>query len=321
MGNNGIRKEILDIIRKGEGDFLITSHVNPDGDAIGSMGAMFYLLKSMGKRAYLYNESGIPQRFEWLDFAPLVDKEVFHKSYFCVIYLDCGDKERAGDRLKDIETEVVINIDHHPTNTLFGDKNWVDPSLSSVGEMVAYFVRDLGLRLKGPLAEAIYTAIVSDTGGFTFSNTSARTLDVVADILREGFDLDSFNRNYQRCWSLNRVHLHGRAMQGAEVRCNGEVGIIAVPASLMEETHTTPQDCEGIINYVRQIKGVKIAIMLREEGEGRVKFSLRSWGEVDVSRIAVKLGGGGHKNASGGTLSCSLHRSLDIILQEVKGYL
>ncbi len=321
MQGKRIRREILALLQEGEGDFLITSHINPDGDALGSMGAMLYLLEALGKDAYLYNESGVPRRFEWLAFAPRVEKEFPDKKWFCGIFLDCGDRERAGEKIKDIECEVIINIDHHPTNTFFGDKNWVDPSLSSVGEMVAYLIKDAGLRLKGPLAEAIYTAIVSDTGGFTFSNTSANTLGVVAEILGEGFELDVFNRKYQRCWSLNRVHLHGKAMERAELRCGGMIGVITIPGSLMEQTSTTSEDCEGIINYVRQIRGVKVALVVREEENGKVKFSLRSWGEVDVSKIAVGLGGGGHKNAAGGSIYCSLEKAVNVIVEEVKGYL
>jgi len=311
-----IVRELIEVFERGR-SFIVTSHVNPDGDAVGSMGALYYVLTSLGKEVLLYNKTGVPSRFEWLPFAPLVRTSLEGGEYSGIIFLDCGDRERVGGGLEGVDSPLIINIDHHPTNTFFGDINWVDPSMSSVGEMVAHLARACEIAMRGEIAEAIYTAIISDTGGFTFSNTSAATLSIVSQILEQGFDLDEFNRKYQRSWSLNRVHLHGLAMQRAHLVYEGQVGVITIPYALLERTATTSEDCEGIINYVRQIKGVKVAVVLREE-QGGIKFSLRSWGEVDVSKIASSLGGGGHKNAAGGVLSLSLEEATSYLLDVVK---
>ncbi len=281
--------------------FLITSHINPDGDAVGSMGAMYYILKELNKEVFLYNISGIPERFSYLKFFKHVSMSLDRDDYDCVIFLDCGDASRAGGEINNVKKNIIINIDHHPTNDYFGDINWVDINMSSVGEMVSYIAEEIGLELKGDIAQAIYTAIVSDTGSFTFSNTRVSTLETVTKILENGFDLDEFNRNYQRYWSINKVHLHGKAMQRARLLYGGKLAMISIPRDLLSETGASVEDCEGIINYIRQIKGVKVAAVLRED-QDKVKVSLRSWGEVDVSKVAVELGGGGHKNAAGGSI-------------------
>jgi phosphoesterase RecJ-like protein len=312
-------KEIIHIFRENH-SFLITSHVNPDGDAIGSMGGVYYLLKQFGKEVDLYNVSGVPDRFSYLSFSKYISTFLNKNEYDCIIFLDCGDISRAGEEIKKIKKQITINIDHHPTNDFFADINWVNPNMSSVGEMVAYLLEETKIELKGKIAESIYTAIVSDTGSFTFSNTKPTTLKVVMKILENGFDLDDFNRKYQRYWTINKVHFHGMAMQRAKLLFEGKVAIISIPMDLMKKTGCTTEDCEGVINYIRQIRGVKVAAILREDDD-KIKVSLRSWGEVDVSQIALELNGGGHKNAAGGSIFLPLEQAEDLFLNCIEKYI
>jgi len=314
-----IKKKIIDVIVKNN-TFLVTSHMNPDGDAVGSMGGMFYLLKTLGKDVHLYNTSEIPDRFSYLDIKDYVVHKLLRNEYDCIIFLDCGDKYRAGKEIDRLQVKVSINIDHHPTNDNFADINWVDATMSSVGEMIFYLIKEARVELTYDISECLYTAIVSDTGSFTFSNTRPSTLKVVMEILENGFDLDDFNRKYQRYWTLNKVHLHGLAMQNAKLYFDGKLALTKISRELFEKTNTTSEEAEGIINYLRQIKGVKVAAILRED-EDKVKVSMRSWGEVDVSKIAMELNGGGHKNAAGGSLDLPLDEAEEAFIKCVAGFI
>lgn len=286
--------------------FLIASHVSPDGDAIGSMIALAHLLRSLDKECFLYNPSGLPERFGWLKSPVSIQSEAPTVPVDWTIILDCGDLERAGSELQSsLDPSRAINIDHHQGNPKFGKINWVESDRSSVGEMVGLLAQDFRISLAGPLGEALYLALVTDTGSFSYSNTSPETFRLAADILAGGLDLDRFNANLQRQWSLNKVHLHGKAMQQASLAAGGRVGVIRVDGSMLEETGATLEDSEGLVNYLRQVRGVLVSLSLREE-ESQIKFSLRSWGDVDVQAIALEFGGGGHVNAAGGSVASSL---------------
>jgi phosphoesterase RecJ-like protein len=301
--------------------FLIASHVSPDGDAIGSMIALAHLLRSLGKECLLYNPSGLPERFAWLQSPFSIQAGVPTLPVDWAIVLDCGDLERAGSELPEsLDASRIINIDHHQGNPEFGRINWVEPDRSSVGEMVGLLAQDLGISLGGPLGEALYLALVTDTGSFSYSNTSPETLRLAADILAEGLDLDRFNASLQGQWSLAKVHLHGKAMQQASLAAGGRVGVIRVDGRMLQETGATLEDCEGLVNSMRQVKGVLVSLSLREEDAG-IKFSLRSWGDVDVQAIALHFGGGGHVNAAGGSIASSLADAEQRLVQAIAPYL
>jgi len=311
-------KKIIKEIKDNQ-SFLIASHINPDGDAVGSMAGLGFILNEMGKKIELYNASGLPREFSWLPLPQVIKQKANPDKFDWVIVLDCGDGYRLGDDLEErLDYQRVINIDHHISNPKFGGLNWVEPDRSSVGEMIAYLAKEMKLSVSGDLGQSLYLAIVSDTGCFTYSNTKPSTLEIVLDILKSGLDLDDFNSKYMRQWTLNKLHLHGAAMQKARLYANNKIGVISADQNLLDQTGTTIEDCEGLINQVRKVKDVLVAISLREEGFQTVKFSLRSWGQVDVRAIASSLGGGGHRNASGGTLYSSLPEAEHNVVQEVK---
>lgn len=302
--------------------FLLTSHVSPDGDAIGSMVGLGHLLTRMGKEFTFYNQSGLPERFGWINIPAKIHTNIPQQEYEWAIILDCGDGYRLGENLESIlSPEKAINIDHHFGNPEFGKYNWIEPNRSSVGEMIALLAKDLGLQLNGDLGESLYLAMVTDTGSFTYSNTGPETLHLAAEILRDGLDLDHFNSHLLQQWSLNKVHLHGLAMQNSALYNQGRVGVIKITTELMEKTNTNPEDCEGAVNYMRSIKGVQVAVSLREEAKDNIKMSLRSWGEVDVNAIAQSLGGGGHRNAAGGTLNFPMHEAEKLVLEKIEKHL
>lgn len=306
---------------KNNDNFLITSHVNPDGDAMGSMSALGHLLQTMGKKFSIFNESLVPERFDWITLPAPVENRYEPGNHSWMIVLDCGDFERSGKELSGNATESIINIDHHQGNPEFGQINWVDTKASSVGEMIADLADHLQVKINGYLAEGIYLALVSDTGFFTFGNTSPKVLELSARIIRNGLDPGTLNSIILNQWTIGRLRLHGLAMQKTLFFINNRVGVVSISQEMMEETDTGPDDCEGLVNAVRNVKSVEVAISLREDKTGRIKFSLRSTGDIDVQRMAAELQGGGHKNASGGAIEGSIEYARDRILDVVARHL
>ncbi|WP_457570511.1 DHH family phosphoesterase [Desulfovulcanus sp.] len=314
-------EQILTAIKEND-HFLVTAHINPDGDAIGAMAAMGYILQSLRKNFVLFNESGLPQRLAWLKLPGPIIQELPETDPEWLIVLDSGDSSRPGEKIKDLITKVkTINIDHHLGNPNFGLINWVEPRSSSVGEMVAQIARELGVSLQGPLAEAIYLAIASDTGGFSFGNTTPEVLELTAHLIRQGLDYGLVNAQMQKQWSINRIKLQGKVLLGTELHLHDQIGLITITEEMFKQTGAGVEDCEGLVNYIRNIKSVKVAISLREDGPKKTKFSLRSYGKIDVQQMARDLGGGGHRNASGGSLEMSLTQAKEKILSTVRRYL
>lgn len=311
------RSRILKIVRENQ-RFLLLSHANPDGDAIGSMFALGWILRSLGKEVRYCNESGLPRQYSWLAAADRdVLGEVPADGHDWAIALDCGDASRLGGSVESaLEFHRCVNIDHHQGNTEFAAINWIEQR-SSVGEMIALLARDLGMSPAGALGEALYLALVTDSGFFSYSNTTAETLRIAADILDQGLDLDRFNANLLRQWSQATIKLHGLALQSAFLAVNGRVGVVAIDEDMVSRTGATWEDSDNLVDYMRRVRGVEVSLCLKEREQGRTKMSLRSWGEVDVRAIAEGLGGGGHANAAGGVLNAGLREALDRILWHI----
>jgi phosphoesterase RecJ-like protein len=300
------RSEIADILRREDG-FLVASHSNPDGDALGSTVAMGHLLAALGKRFALYNQSGVPAVYHWLPLPGPVHTQAPVNGTTWTMVLDCGAAHRVGDALEPfLEPKRTINIDHHLGNPNFGAVNWVDTTMSSVGEMVANLAHDLDIPLSGPLGEAVYLAMVTDTGSFTFGNTQPRVLSLAAEIIGLGLDVADFNHRLQNNWSPGRLALWSLVLGRARYAHDGKVGLVRITREDMERTNTTALDTDNLVNMVRRVRGVQVAVSLREDAPRRIKFSLRSSGETNVQAMAATLGGGGHKNAAGGTVESDL---------------
>lgn len=310
---------ILEHLQKAD-SFLLLAHVNPDGDALGSLCGLAHLLDVLGKKGNILLTDNMPDRFSWLEPPWPLICSIPSEEDPCVVVLDCADVDRVGHELAGkLTNRNVVNIDHHTGNTCFGTLNWVDPALSSVGEMIALMARKLGIPLRNPLAEPLYLAIMADTGSLSYSNTTPQTLDIVSEILGLGLDLNSFQAKIQRQSRLEKLHLHGRAMQNVTLRARGKIGIIRVTQEMLEQTGASQEDCDGLVDYVRTLRGVVVAVSLREVSDG-IKFSLRTWGEVNVQAIAADLGGGGHPNAAGGLLYSDLVEAEERILETITAY-
>jgi bifunctional oligoribonuclease and PAP phosphatase NrnA len=311
------KDQIIQIIRQNEA-FLLASHVSPDGDAVGSMAGLGWLLCSLGKDVAIYSPDPIPSQYSWLEFPVPVLPEPADPAGRWTVVLDCGDRSRMGKELDQVLVkERSILIDHHQNNPGIGPHDWIDPVRSSVGEMVAELALGMGFPLRGRLAQALYLAIVTDTGFFTFGNTTARALEMVGMMYRNGLDPGMVNATIQNQWTLNRLHLQGKVLQRAQLHYGGRVALASIPSSFYEETGTTKEDTEGLVNFLGRIRGVRVAALLREIGNGKIRFSLRSVGTTDVQRIARDFQGGGHRNAAGGMIDGDLAFAREELLRAI----
>jgi phosphoesterase RecJ-like protein len=309
-------KQIAEQLRDAD-NFLVLAHISPDGDALGSMLAMGELLDALGKKVVLFNESGIPRRFEWLAPKREILTRLPEEEPDNLIVLDCGSAERAGELIAPwLKTKNVFNIDHHLGNPMFGTVNWVEQRASSVGEMVGMLARKLGVPLVGLLGEYIYLALISDTGDFCFNNTRPETLEMAAEILRLGLLPGPFHEQKQSTGKLSQLQMRGTVLQQARLYADGQISLICFTRELFEQTGTGPEDTEGLVNTVLYVNGVQVAISLREEEQG-IKFSLRSKSSTNVQTVAFRFGGGGHRNAAGGTLLMDMEQAKATIIQAV----
>ncbi|MBI9081003.1 MAG: bifunctional oligoribonuclease/PAP phosphatase NrnA [Pseudodesulfovibrio sp.] len=307
-------KRISEILRN-QDDFLVASHYNPDGDAIGSMCAVGHILKHLGKGFTLYNPSGLPSRYDFVNLPSPITSSLPDTLPQWTIVLDCGAPDRMGDALMARTDETnVINIDHHLGNGNFGNENWVAVKEPAVGSMIALIAKELNISLEGPLAECIYLAVATDTGFFTYGTTTPESLELTAQMLRSGLDIAHMNMVITKQWSEPRMRLWTEIMSNVELYLNKQVGIASVTKDIFKRTGTTSDDTENIINFVRRLRTVRVAAILREESPNKYKFSLRSYGDDNVQEIAAHFGGGGHRNASGGTIAAPLEKAKKMLV-------
>jgi len=298
--------QIADLIRRTD-HFLVAAHANPDGDAIGSTVALGHILTALGKDVHLYNQTGLPHQFDWLQLPGPFHTTLDGLEAELVFVLDCGNEHRAGPELHTfMGARAVANVDHHLGNPNFGQFNWVDDSYPAVAAMMADLADELGMPLTGDLAEAIYLGIATDTGFFTFDNTDPRVLEMAARLIRLGIKPGLINAKIRNQWSANRFRLLGLGFATTKLFFGGQVAIAYVTREMMESTGTTATDCDEIVNFLRRLRGTRVAVILREEPDGAYKFSLRSTGADNVQAVAALFDGGGHRNAAGGTIADSL---------------
>ncbi len=293
---------IADLIRRSD-SFVVAAHTNPDGDAIGSSVALAHILASLGKEICLYNQTPLARQYDWLELPCPMHNTLVGAEFNWIFVLDCGAPQRVGDELFNImSTRPVANIDHHLGNPMFGQFNWVDERYPAVGAMIAELADELSIPLTGPLAEAVYLGIATDTGFFTFDNTTPEVMELAARLIRLGLSPGAVNAKIRNQWAVNRFKLWGESFATTELFYDGQVAVVQVTQGMFERTGTSAADCEEIVNFLRRLRGTRAAVILREEPDGAYKFSLRSSGADNVQPVAALYGGGGHRNAAGGTI-------------------
>ena len=282
---------------------LIATHVDPDGDAIGSMLALGMILEQLGLATYYYSQDAVPKIYRFLAGAEKIKREIANFHHFdvaCVV--DASDLSRTGDKvdLKAIASKLV-NIDHHPDNTLFGDVNCVKKS-SCVGELIYDLAGYLKIKVDKKMADCLYTSIITDTGNFRYDNTNAKTFLIAADLIGAGVDTHELTTHIYDNKSVQAVRITGRALANIKFSEDRQVGWAVVTEAMMEEVGAKSEDVVGIVDAIRSIEGVEVAIFFREE-KGKVKINFRSKDRVNVSEIARRFGGGGHFKAAGAVAS------------------
>ncbi|KAF5037285.1 hypothetical protein DSECCO2_566230 [anaerobic digester metagenome] len=278
---------------------------------------MGFVLEALGKSFSLLNASPVPPQYGWMEPpAPLLDTPP-DDGYDLALVLDCGDGPRLGNLQQALDPARMAVIDHHLGNPGFGAVNWVDSRRCATGEMVAFLAKDLGVPLIGPIAQALYTALATDTGFFSFGGTTAESLELVAEMIRGGLDVGVTGALIKNQWTMNRLRLWSEVLGQIGLRHDGQVGVIRISQAMLKRTGTGPEDCEGLINNALRLRGVAAAILARELPEGGVKFSLRSVGDVNIQSVAASFGGGGHKNAAGGKLDAPLDAAGDMLAEAV----
>ncbi len=299
----------------------VLSHVNPEGDTLGSALGAFFVLREWGKEVQVFNAEPLPPRLLHLPGAREVrtTSRLPHPFDLCLV-VDCGDAARTGGLLTDLPPgSVLVNVDHHQTNSRFGTLNWVDPTASSTGEMIYRLVASMGLAIPPEAATNLYAAILTDTGSFRFGNTSASCLEAAAALVRLGVNPPAVAEIFYGRQRPATLQLLGELLTRMEVTEGGAVAWMEIRQDHLRRRGVEMEETEGFINYPRSLAGVKVAVVFKEMGEGEVKVSLRSNDQVDVSRIASLFGGGGHRNASGCTVRGSLREVRDRVLGEIRG--
>jgi phosphoesterase RecJ-like protein len=308
--------------------FLLTAHEGPDGDALGSLLGMHQLLTQLGKDSVMFlaaKEFPLPIEYRFL---PL--EEVFHEppadmADRTVIFLDCGNIDRMPVDFLTAGGNDVINIDHHHDNTRFGDFNLVDVEASCTAEIVYDLAVLLGAQITREMASALYVGLITDTGKFMYENTDAHTHRVAADLIEAGVDIDDTYRRLYEHVPIEKLRLVVRALGGIQRHCDDRLVLTYITVADYEETGAGEEMTEGVIDHLRSIDGSKVAAVIRDLGNrGRAarKVSLRSSeGDVDVSAIARKRGGGGHKRAAGFSTDLELDELVTFLCDEVAAQL
>ncbi len=301
---------------------LVLAHAHPDADALGSSAAMVYLLRQLGKKVCLFNSSGIPNFLSWVDLPVRCVTSVQDLPFEpeLAVVLDCGDLWRVGKEFADnLQSIPSINIDHHVGNPHFGTvDNWVEPKMAATGQMVAYIAKEAGIPLEGALAEYIYLALIGDTGSFSFGNTTAEVFELAAELFRNGLDAVALREKMEKQWTQEKMHLWGHLFSKVEVLLDGKAVFCRVNAEELARYGTTKEDLEGFVDFMRRLRGGRIACLMREEHSQACKISLRSSGDDNVQLIAAQFSGGGHKNASGALVDMPMDKLFIKLIEAMK---
>lgn len=286
-------------------DFVLTTHLNPDGDGLGCESALSLALTCLGKTVTVVNAHPTPDLYSFLPNRELFKVETPHKQRHQVaIMLECPDEARTGGVIEiPGGAEQIINLDHHVFNTRYGTINLIDPTAAAVGEQVWDVLMALDCPVDKRMAIGIYTAIATDTGHFKYASVTPRTHRTVAQLLELGLEVGYLNEQIYERTPAEALHLLALSLCGVQYNAKRNLGWFSVTRDMLARSGARENQTENFVNYVRAVDGVEVAAFFTEMPDGRIKLSLRSRGHVDVSAVAHDLGGGGHRRAAGALLS------------------
>jgi phosphoesterase RecJ-like protein len=306
--------------------FLLTTHENPDGDALGSLLGMHGLLKQLGKDSVMFlaaEEFPLPWEYRKMPLDEVQNEPPADLDERTVVFLDCGNIDRMPVDFLQRDGIHIVNIDHHHDNTRFGTVNLVDAHASCTAEIVWEVAKELGADITPEIGDALYVGLVTDTGKFMYTNTSSRSHQMAGELMEAGIDAHAIYRRLYEQLPYARLLLLSRALNAIERFDGGVVTATTLTRKDFEETGSVETDSEGIVDHLRAVDGTKVAVLVRElladDRTGIRKVSLRATdGTVDVSRIARGLGGGGHRQAAGASSELPLEELLATIRKGIQ---
>ncbi|WP_123040088.1 DHH family phosphoesterase [Cohnella candidum] len=303
-------------------DFLVVSHVQPDGDAISSTVAVGWMLDKLGKSYTMMNEGPVPSRLRFLwncgSIVECAEGEPTRK-YRNVIAVDCADFSRVGPTQQWFEEGFeLLNIDHHPTNDAYGKENLLRFDAAATAEILYELSGHLGLALDADAATAFYTGLLTDTGGFRYANTSPFVMEAASRLLAAGAQGPVLAEQLLERMSMGQMRMIQRGLSRLAFTDDQRIGWIWVTSEDLAETGATNEDLEGLVNYPRNIEGVEVGVLFKENGTKSVKVSMRSAGRVNVAAAAQHFGGGGHVRAAGCRLTIPLADAMEQVIAYLK---
>lgn len=311
--------EIIEVLEK-SASVAVLPHVSADGDCLGSGLALGLALRKRGKHVVIYIEEEIPYVYSFLPGKELV--RVYdgqNPGHDTAVALDTGDIERLGKRAEIFKNaRVTVNIDHHATNYSFAEYNFVRPERSAVGEIIYDMLVKMGTEMDTGISTCLYVAITTDTGGFRYSNTTPQTHRIAAELIKNGVNVAEISQKVFDTVSLEKLRLMSLAINTIELFSNGRIAFLAVTEEMMRNAGAKEEDCDGIVNLGRNIRGVELAVLLRQLENGEVKVNLRSNCHVDVAAVANKFSGVGHKKAAGCTIKGEIGHIRAMVLGELE---
>lgn len=318
MNRNTLVEEFVGVLRKAP-KVALFSHVSPDGDCLGSMLAIGLALEKMGKEVSYYNPNPVPSNLVFLPGQSRISQQLPDPQPETLMFVDCTDLGRVSLSMSDISREsTVLNLDHHISNLYFGHMNWVDAQASAVGEVALALINLLGVEIDSDIATNLYTAIVTDSGCFQYSNTTARTHRLAAELLDKGINLPDIHYHIFDQKPLSRIKLLQCALNGLEIYAEGQLAVMTLSLDDFQKSGAEQEVSEGLVNHARTIVGVEVAVLLKEVGPQEIKGSLRSNLWLDVNLIAAQFGGGGHNRAAGCTLRVPLAEAKQSIITAIE---
>lgn len=298
-------------------NILLVSHIDPDGDSLGSMLALFQMLSLQKKNVLMYAEDPVPEVYEFLPNASEIIHEINHNNFDLIITLDAGSQKRAGKiDLKKLGKKI-INIDHHIDNTLYGDINLVEKS-SSCGEIIYNLAKSIKIPIDKEAAICLYTAIMTDTGSFRYNNTSLATLKVVQELFAKGINISDIASKVYDNKPIGALRILAKTLENIKVSASGKIAHSTITEEMQKKAGAKEEDLAGLIDKIRSIKGVEVAFLVRSFKNNQVKVNFRSKSDIDVQKIAKALGGGGHPRSSGAIFESSLEEAEKKILAAIK---
>ncbi|MGZ9584591.1 DHH family phosphoesterase [Paenibacillus marinisediminis] len=316
----------LQFIREHD-DFLVVAHVHPDGDAISSTLAIGWLLRHWGKTYTMMNENRIPGRLHFLyDVKSVIISELEHKPedrvFNAVICVDCADYERIGKIMNRVAPDAhILNIDHHPTNNHYGEVALIREDAAATAEILFDLYEHASIQLDVDVATILYTGLLTDTGGFRYSNTTPHVMAIASKLLAYGVNGNLIADRLLEQMTLAQMKLIQRGLSRLTFSEDNRISWLWITPEDMQETGALNEDLEGLVNYPRNVEGVEVGILFKQLEETRLKVSLRSGEKVNVAAIAQHFGGGGHIRAAGCTLLKPLDEAINEVIEQVKQHL